>query len=343
MKGIRVIILAAATVAASTLAACSGGGGSTGGGNPLPTSTPTVTYSVKVKFTGGASLKSPQARLLSVRIQAHAMNSTGANQLPVELSLPPVTGSQYTGEGTSGVASVVVSPQPTSTPIVAISTSGVAVTTTPLPYASPGPTDPPRFTVAEGNINAPATGQLTATVTAPTQMTVNVPIYAIQNGALACGAAQIPGQDSQYHSADNVAGLAFASGQATVVTIKTQADLYFACPNASAVGFNDATLTDATIFAPYGMVQESSLVAPFATLTAAQWSNAQTSITATALQSALTNPTTPNDEWLIQTASGKVVKIAFYSLLINASGTPQQSTGIYFAWAQAGFSQDGFQ
>lgn len=320
------------------LAACGGGGGSTPtpGGNPMPVQSPTA-YSVLIKFTGGANLASQslehQLRYANTIYSEPLSNGSGNNQLPVEVTTAIAPHDAYCCGSSSGAAAVIVSPQPQVTPPISVSASGVNVTTTPLPYASPPPgqtppPEPPRWLV-NNNQTSPGAGSFAATVAAPVNQNDATPIYVIDHTALTCSDSQV----SQVAD-DNIGGMAFINGVATKVTSTAAADLYIEGSFCTYNGFPGSTVT---IVAPYGMVQQSSQQTPFATLKPSDWSNAETSIAFTTFESSLT-AVTPLDELLLKTQDGHIVKLAIFETNYNS---PYQAFTM-FGYEEDGFAVDGF-
>jgi len=338
----RILGLAVVGIAA-LLVAC--GGGST---NPTPsaTSTPTTmpapttqpapTYHVHVAFSGGASLASPQSVRGARAWHSHVLDTSSSTmQLPIEvgtIATDPM--SLLAGDHENvGIATVIVSPQPSASPSATLTGTGVTLAIAPAVEPSP---PGPEFNVSSMSTTT-ASGSVIADVTSPITTTETVPFYVQKLVQIGCNSTTILGQDAQAHAVDQVGGLSISGGLATPASSIAQADLYFDGPQCTSVGFINSSESEATIHFPFGAVFESSTTTPFATLSAASWSNLITSATYTQLLAGATAATNPQDELLIKTASGSIVKLALLGSLSTAN-----ERIVRFLFAQSGSSADGF-
>jgi hypothetical protein len=213
------------------------------------------------------------------------------------------------------------------------------LTIAPDPYASPGPTDAPRYSVTQSGITAPSNGTFTATVGAPVNSSDTVPVYILPRANLACGSRQAYGNDSKIHPSDQVAAIQFVNGVAQATTDLTHADFYMDGPQCTVTGFANSAESETTFHTPFGGTFASSPTAAFAALTPAAWSNAFMSFTYSSFSRSLIDQYIPTDELLLKTQDGHVVKIAFYGLgMIGV----QELITMDFAYQEDGFSVDGF-
>ena len=335
-------------IAAAALAACGGGGGSSGGGGPVPQPSPTHSgggvgqYSVHLMWTGGDALHSTQSKGGPVRTHVFDVRRTltsGVTEPAVILPVNVPQNSYFQMDGPSeGDATLVVSPAPSVEPSAAFVASGAPVSTTPVPYPSGQPTGAPRAAVIASPTDlTPGSGTLAVNVGSPVNQNIQAPIYVVGRAHIACSSTPLLTQDGRsIMQSDQVGGIAFVGGQANAVSTTGAADFYIDGASCTAVGFVNPNDPNPTFYAPYGAVLLSSTQTPYAQIAPPMWANTFTSITSATLQQEATDPYTPLDELLIQTASGSVVKIA-----MNAVGGSPVSE-MDFSFEQDGFAQDGF-
>lgn len=337
---------------ALALTACSGGGGGvTPTPQPKPTQTPIhpTTYTVRIAFHGGDALHS-QSLGRSTEVFIHPFDTTTAGQSPVVMSVPNPANSYFANDDvqSQGVASAVVDPAPSAQPDATFNVVGapnVSVNALPVPTPTGSPV-PPQAALQADQGAAPVAATLNANVNvAGATITDAVPLFLVSPGHLACGDVPLYDRNSQIESTDQWGGVTITGGVVAQATDINSADLYLDGSWCTQDGFVNQADTDVTLYAPHGAVLISSTVTSFASLTAAMWSNSFTSITLASLEQQATDPVTPKDELLVQTASGKVVEIALNEI---GSGTPP-SNGVHgtpatlnFSYQQSGYSVNGF-
>lgn len=344
-------LTALAIFAIATLAGCGGGGG---GVTPQPTqSNPpkSTQYSVMVKFAGGATLRTPQSVRRSAGqntmqgVVLHPLDSsTSTSQLPVEMAVAPLNNGdeeEFDHVADAGTATIVVAPQPSATPSVSLSPSGLALSVQPIASPPPGSAGP-QFNVSQSTITSPASGSLVAAVSGSVNQTVTVPTYVIERTVISCGDNAVYGYDSQIHPEDQSGAVQFHNGTALTETDTAQADVYFDGPHCTVNGTYNSTEAQATLHFPYGAVYASSVASPFATLSAATWSNSFTSQTYAQLVASATAVTNPGDELLVKTADGHIVKLALTSELGSGAQGNETMVEVNYDYEESGFSVDGF-
>lgn len=318
-------------VFASVLAACGGGGSSAVPGAVV---TP-VPYKVQLHFTGGgmlhtASVREGDRQIVTVRRASDVV----FNQPIVMSALPTDAGSELGNSATGdaqGIATVGVSPQPSTTPAVTLATAGINLTESLLAGSTP------TFSIAQ-TYTAPTTGTLTATVAAPVSASQSVSVFVLRRSLVACGNRTVIGKDSALHPADQVGAVNFVSGVATIASDPSTATISFSGPNCAVVGTSSAEAAS-TLHFRYGAVLKSSATEPFSGLAASSWSNSITSLTYAQLVADVTTETNPPDELLVKQADGTIVEVGFTDL--QMLGTDQQVI-VNFNYQQAGFSVNGF-
>lgn len=237
------ILLTSVVLASSLLAAC-GGGGST----PIPVVTnppkPT-TYSVTLKYSGGAQPRSAQVALLRIQSTAQA---TSATPPPILLVAPDNTNGMaqfQPGTGDSQtIATAVVAPNPSSSPSASWSGGDANVSVA-------AGTQPLTAVVNANALNHSDATAVLASVTIPgsTPIQVQPNVYEYARLTTSCN----PNDESSAPNANEwTSGVVFdASGNPTVASNPASADIYVDGPNCYGA-FQNASETVETLHMPYG-------------------------------------------------------------------------------------------
>jgi hypothetical protein len=345
--------IAAGVIMLASLSACGGGGGS----SPAPISTPTTApttapqgYSVRVKFTGGTSLASPQSLLRQTQgaVTAHPLDSSSASpQLPIAIAVQPPSNSYFSSPLLwQGIATVVVAPQPSTVPTASYAVTGVSATSAPLPLPSGQPTAPPQTVVSATTTSTVGAGSLNVNLTGSVSATTSVPLYVVNRGNIACNDKPVPPQSaSQPVPSDQYGGVKFVSGTLQPSATTADADLYIDASWCTGAGFVNSADANTTLYAPHGAAWISSATTPFVGVKASQCGNTFTSMPMASVLQGLQLQTNPNDILLLTTADNHCVKVALNQA---SAGTPPSGSlngspaQVAFSWEEAGFSQDGF-
>lgn len=259
-------------VAVLALAACGGGGGITPPG-PTPTVKPPISYTSKLVFDGALAGHTVQADIRQVQIATDA-----ATPIPIMVVEPPVANkdtSVYAGD-----LQVVVSPMPSAVPSVSVSQtdSGATIVSTPSPGPGQTPQPLPTGVIAQVQVNGAnvvqtqSAGTASATVGAPINETPSAPVYSYMSIEPSCLTGMISPGGLQpayaHHFGWQWTGTTWAPDDDV-----SSADVYMDGPNCTA---QNPSESGPIIHIPGGDVRISTDT-PFNSITASQWSNAETS------------------------------------------------------------------
>jgi hypothetical protein len=287
------VIGIAVLAAAAALAACSGGGG--GGSTSVPpvatpTPAPKVSYSITVRQVAGGANGSASAAVRRVPLA-----TVGSNVVLLTASDPLTI---YTRIDTSSVVEAVVNPVPSGTPAPVWSSGVNGVQTAPLatpPSPQPGVYDQQVTTSS----TSPTSGTLTISIP-ELNASANPQVYVYPRLSLACDP----------NSSTYSGGVAFVNGVVTPQSDPATSDIWISGPNCP--GKFHSAEAENTLHYPGG-----GKIIPYPTalntITAAAWSNVQTSNT---LASMIANGAT-SFEYIIRTvtqAAPGTVKIALGSI-----------------------------
>lgn len=254
------------------LAACGGGSGSGPIPNPVQSTAP-VAYTSYLRFVGalaGAQVQSDLRRAQSVSPMS------AATPIPIMVVEPPVANEDTSVYG--GEVEAVVSPMPSSSPTVSFSqnNSGAQLfTPQPIGTPQPLPTGVIAQEVIDGTnvVQTQSAGTATATIGSPVNSTPSTPVYSYMSIDMSCvignfspGAYRPP---YEHHIGWKWDGTTWAPDDDA-----TTADVYMDGPNCP--DDPNPSESDYTVHIPGGDIRISTDT-PFNSISASQWSNAETS------------------------------------------------------------------
>ncbi|NNM92299.1 MAG: hypothetical protein HKL92_03070 [Candidatus Eremiobacteraeota bacterium] len=325
-----------------TLAAC---GGNSTGGNPIAPPTPApVAYQAQLVFKGPLAGAASSISTLSVGRSIQSMNQRGILAAPGATPVPIMVVSNIdaadgcgaagcAGTNAQGFVQAIVSPQPSSAPVVVFSqtapNAAIVATPSPGPSATPVPL-PPGVTAEIGIGVSTATmvqssGTATASVGAPVNQSPTTQVYEYMGIAADC--------EQRYSQTNSGPGWAWNGSVWVQVSDPTLADIYVT--GSSCDGSFGIPGDSGTLHFPGGGTFVSSDT-PFASVLASQWANSETSMPISALQ--IPNPDgSVNAELIAKTRSGAIFKV-----FPNVAGGSTGEKDYEGAIEVSGSSVDGF-